>query len=90
MSRLKICVLLTGFSLLGIIALFPPVRANNKHSSLQRGFLFGSGYSVSFPPSKGHGSWTPEINTGRLLAEALLIVAVTGGLATLPDDPRRK
>ena len=57
-------MLLTATALWGAIALFPPCRTPGG-SSAPRTFLLFVGGSV-------------EVNAGRLLAEALLIVALAG------------
>ena len=74
-------VALVASVLLGAIALFPPRQQTNKAvpQSVGRGFLFNPEFSsTTIPTSNGGRVEIYEINAGRLLAEALLIVAVAG------------
>ena len=73
-------VILVASLLLGAVALFPPRQEiSSIPKPAGRGFLFNPGFSeVIIPDAYGGRVKLYEINAGRLLAEALLIVALAG------------
>ena len=73
-------VILWSLLALSAVALFPPRQQSGTFPySAGRGFLFNPDFSsVTVPTSYGGRVELYEINTGRLLAEALLITALTG------------
>jgi len=63
-------------------ALFPPRTQTNRGApeSAGRGFLFNPDFSgATVETARGSTFETYEINTGRLLAECILILCVTSG-----------
>ena len=96
MTRNTSVVLLVGICLCAIFALFPPRRINNT-SSLQfeqrqdgkltpydipHAFLFSPDFGIY----RASGSWVfpAEVDGGRLLAQLVLIGALTGGVILVP------
>ena len=103
--RLKPTVLLVGIGLCAICALFPPrglikptdygfmIRARSVSPLVivPRAFLFSSDFALYQTVNDGvHYSYPVEVDSGRLLAELVLVGALTGILLLAPILPKER
>jgi hypothetical protein len=82
-------IALIGLVLLWYIALFPPrrpQRVEQSHITVSRAFLFSNEFYLE---RAENGGIRAEIDTGRMLAEIVLVVTFFGLLiASMPSTPR--
>src|SRR5690242_10168809 len=98
MRESKRVVLILGFLVLAVIALFPPRRATETgdlrrsfpYHVASRTFLFSDGiYEYVYAVPGGQQGIAAEVDVGRLAAEALLVVCLTGIVTVIVTDRLR-
>jgi hypothetical protein len=98
MERIRAAPLVAGFCLLGALGVFPPLKpAPNtnfgdgwRQTWQPRGFLFEA-HTIRVRWKEEELQVTAELDTGRLLAEALIVIGVSGSAAlVLSGSPSNK